>query len=149
MSDDTIGKYVDLAGVLIIASTLSLLLFDVSTSALTGEVGFPEVLILQIPLVYGSYLSVFLPACSFERLFKIPRWVWVSVVGSLACSLTYLEPLIGFDLDRSLLSFVGFSFYSAFILGGLNFKDWSAKLLKKHSSGPVPLFPKGASIRKP
>lgn len=149
MSDRFIDKYVDLIGVLIITATLSYVFTDVSRNLITEEVGYPGPLILQIVLVHVCYLSVFLAATSFDKFLNLPRWFWVSVVGSFATSLVYLEPLIGFDIDRSMLSFVGFSFYSVFILGGLNFKGWAAKLLNKHSSAPISLFPQGGAIRKP
>ena len=149
MSDRFIDKYVDLIGVLIITSTLSFLLYDVSKDTITGEVRYPGTVILQVLLLHGSYLSVFLAACSFDKFLKLPRWVWVSVIGSFACSLTYLEPLIDFDVVRSLVTFVGFAGYSVLVLGVLNFRSWAAKLLLKYSSGPLSIFPQGNSIQNP
>ena len=121
MSDETIRKYLDLLGVIVTSTFISYTFYDSLLDRITGEVSYPGLLMLQVLLVFGSYLSVFLPASKFERLLDVPRWIWVSVMGSLAAALTCMEPLASFEIGQSVSSFFAFTIFSAFVFAPLNF----------------------------
>jgi hypothetical protein len=90
-------------------------------------------------LVQISYLPVFLVACMFEHSLKVPRWLAVSLIGSLACGATWMEPRPFFDLIQTLALTALFFGYSIFILGSLNFGRWVVKELRQQSA-PISLF---------
>ncbi len=146
MSDETIRRYLDLLGVILTSTFISYTLYDSLRDRITGEVSYPDLVMLQVLLVFGSYLSVFLPASKFERLLDVPRWIWIAVMGSLGAALTCMEPLASFEIGRSLTSFIAFTICSAFVLAPLNFVGAVINEIRG-SKGSAHRLSQGTSLR--
>lgn len=121
MNDPRTERHLDLVALFLIATGVSYLSY-LQDSMIEG-VDHEWSAVVSMVLVFVSYFSVYLATFKFESFLKIPRWIWVAVVGSLACAATWGEPGLAFSFGRTTVVWILCSAISIIVLGSFRFGE--------------------------
>lgn len=121
MIDPKTERHLDLVALFLIATGISYLSYR--QDSLIEGVDHEWSAVVSMILVFVSYFSVYLATYKFDSFLRMPRWLGVAVVGSLACAATWDETRLAFSFVRMSVVWMVCSAISIVVLGGFRFGE--------------------------
>ena len=126
----------DLVGVILTNFVISYISYLGSRDSFTGEIKLKH-LVFKLLMHWGSYLIVYVILIRRNHFFKVPRWLLISLMGSLLAAVTFGLPFRDADLEGVAARLMIFGVIALIVMGVVRAVFWLFKRMSSFGFAPV------------